>query len=408
MNPSMNRKIPIRIKVSATSIATLPKNGAMVQRLQTPATASLTRRKSPGVNLHMYRFVENGNEDEATQGKSMLAYCVQSSVEYDGHEGRIRNAGIKKGDPSFELMFAGISSLDSNRLAACIFLIRLIRDDHKVVWKYFSAHHYSRTYNHLDHSPTYEEMVGQKGESPEKDHLYERLVSNQRSLYHELDGDTSHGYLLTEFGYDNWSTPPKSVSDLSWGPPWGVVWTTVGTPIVPGYDSIKSKGIIMARAELIIAASHLAGYTEYMMMNVFYNKDNHNPALFATPGRGGGGDHLPVKFENYWSRASLFTALHAYALDSVYSIKADGPCLIKFRNIQYPDSVCYAAWKGSYNGSSIKGYALKTPAVNGKARKVSVSFTSPLGEESAVPLSKGILTITLTERPELYFVKERR
>lgn len=365
----------------------------------------------PAFGYGYYNAAENGNEDEAW-GTSPFAYVARTMVDYDGWEGRIPNAGMKLGDPAFKLIAsAQVYMMDTQRLASLIFLSRLYRSDKKIVWDYFNGHHYARTYNTLDHMPTYEEMVNQGGESPEKDFMYERVNSVINFMYREIDGDTTKKYLLTEYGYDNWTRRPQSVSELNYGAPFYVFYSTSVTPKVPGYDSTSGKGIMMVRSESIFCATALGGYNEFAITNNYYEPKNISPGLFASCGRGGAGDGgsnitMPTKFANYWTRASFWSLIRNYVVDSVIALDSNGLCLLKWRHESIRDSVCYEVWKGSYNGTKLPGTVIRVGNINGQAMRKGISFTSAIGDSSVINVTGGEFTVTATEKPEFYFVKE--
>ena len=365
----------------------------------------------PGFGYGFFDAAENGNEDEAW-GTSPFAYVARTMVDYDGWEGRIPNAGMKLGDPAFKLIAsAQVYMMDTQRLSCLIFLSKLYRSDRKIVWDYFNGHHYARTYNTLDHVPTYEEMVLQGGESPEKDFMYKRVNSVIDYMYNEIDGDTSKKYLLTEYGYDNWTRRPQTLSELVYGAPFYVFYSTSVTPKVPGYDSTSGKGIMMVRSESIFCATSLGGYNEFAITNNYYEPTNNNPGLFASCGRGGAGEGgsnitMPTKFANYWTRASFWSIIKNYIVDSVYSIDSTGLCMIRWRHESKRDSVCYELWKGTYDGSTMPNTIVKVGSINGNALRRSISFKSPIGDSAVVNVAANQFSVTVTEKPEFYFVQE--
>ena len=365
----------------------------------------------PDFGYGFFNAAENGNEDESW-GTSPFAYVARTMVDYDGWEGRIPNAGMKLGDPSFKLIAAAqIFMMDTQRLSCLIFLSKLYRSDRKIVWDYFNGHHYARTYNTLDHIPTYEEMVLQGGESPEKDFMYERVNSVIDFMYKEIDGDTTKKYLLTEYGYDNWSRRPQTLSEIVYGAPYYVFYSTSVTPKIPGYDSTSGKGIIMVRSESIFCATALAGYNEFAITNNYYEPNNISPGLFASCGRGGAGDGgknitMPTKFANYWTRASFWSLIKNYIVDSVLSLDSTGLCMIKWRHESKRDSVCYELWKGTYDGSQLNNIVVDAGKISGNVVRKSISFTSPVGESAVIPVDLNRFTVNVTEKPEFYFVRE--
>lgn len=351
--------------------------------------------------LNYYDAVENGNEDEFV-GLSILGYMMKSFVDYDGWEGRVGTGlGIKNADPNFKMVMSASVYMDSNRVDCYVWLSKILRSDGKFPFSIINNHHYSRTYdNKIDYNPMIEQQVGEKGESPEKDLMYDKLNSYTNFYYNILDGDTSVKVFLTEWGYDNFPDAPPSVAALN------SLWTISGTPLVPGYDNLQSKALMMLRGETIMAATGLRGYNEFMFHNAYYGPNTIN-MLFATSGRTTADPMASVKFPWYWYRAGLYTYLKNYYPDAVLSNNGDNLWVIRWKNMQNPDSVCYQVWKGSYNGSSLPNQSISIGAVAGStASQVELSFTQATGTVTTVPAGGGYLTINALEKPLFYFVKQ--
>jgi hypothetical protein len=370
----------------------------------TSAIPNFLNRDTTPVGKSYIAYYEPGNEDEF-RGTTLVAAVMRAIVYYDGWEGRIKNTdslpvGIKNGDSTMKLVMPASVFLDSNGVACKIFLCKLMRNDRKVVWDIFNEHHYSRTYNDLDHSPTYEEQVGAHGRSPEQDRMYERVKFNKLHLLNWLNGDTSKQYWITEWGYDNNPFIPQTVGDVA------SLFTTSGTPIIPGLDSCQSKGTLVIRGESEFAIAGIDGYTEFAVTNGFYAATNNSKGLFATPGKGGNDPNLSVKFPNYYVSASFRTRLYYYKPDTlVRHGDTTGAWVIKWRNILHPDSVCYEIYNGTINGSTSTA-SVNVGAVKTNAEKYLYSFTSVDGTKTTQSISAKTLSVTATERPTLYFFEE--
>ncbi len=77
---------------------------------------------------------ENGNETDAAWGGNKycnpVSYFAQSTADYDGHEGRMgKTYGIKNADTNSNLMLAGFTSFDVDRLRVLQFLCKTMRKD---------------------------------------------------------------------------------------------------------------------------------------------------------------------------------------------------------------------------------------------------------------------------------------
>jgi len=351
--------------------------------------------------LNYYDAVENGNEDEFV-GLSILGYMMKTFVDYDGWEGRVGTGlGIKNADPNFKMIMSASVYMDSNRVDCYVWLSKILRSDGKFPFSIINNHHYSRTYdNKIDYNPMIEQQVGEKGESPEKDLMFDKLNSYSNFYYNILDGDTTVKVFLTEWGYDNFPDAPASVAALN------SLWTISGTPLVPGYDNLQSKAIMMLRGETIMASTGFRGYNEFMFHNAYYGP-NTISMLFATSGRTTADPMASVKFPWYWYRAGLYSYLKNYYPDAVLSNNGENLWVIRWKNINNPDSVCYQIWKGSYNGSTLANQSISVGSVIGStATQVEFSFTQAQGTITIVPAGGGYLTINALEKPLFYFVKQ--
>ena len=366
----------------------------------------------PGFGLGYRSAVEPGNEDE-TRGSTILAMVVKDNVVYDGYEGRVPAAGIMKGDSTMKLIMPATVYLDTSMYKSMIFLCRLIRNDRKIIWNYFNGHHYSRQYRDpsvTEHDPTYEEMWGTKGATPEWDKMLQKLHETEKVIWRE-SGDTAIRLVFTEWGYENWSTASSSVAEQAYQNPFGAFWTISPTPRVAGRDSLHGKGMLMVRGESIFCATRIAWYNEYMITNSNFDPVN-KPHLFGSAGRGAADGKqrntlIPVKFPHYWARASFWNIIKDYKVDSVYSIDSLGKCLIKWRHASKPDSVIYELWKGSWNGSSIANVVVPVGVTTSNiAIKKSLSFTGPTPGQQIINFTNRQVIQTATEEPVFLHVRE--
>jgi hypothetical protein len=363
-------------------------------------SAQLRWRNENGftLGLNWYNVVENGNE-MIFRGYTLPAYFWQSQVDYDGWEKRVCNCGIKSADTTMKFMMAGIVEIDTVSFNVLHFMSQVFRADKKFVWDYVNFHHYSRTYHKLDHHPTYDEQIGQKGASPEEIDLYGELVETENFIYDKLNGDTTKKIILTEYGYDQFPTAATTTAQLT------IPWTTSGTPLIPGYDSSRSRAVMMVRSEALQMSAKLHFSTEFMFHNPYYLPfDNTNNGLFNSSGRTTGGLDAPVKTNWYWYRINFFKYLGNYKAEPL--VRKDSIYMIRFRHVTKPDSVCYMVWKPTYNGTSYSNQTINVGTVLGGATKVNFSFTTTTGTETPKTLAAGFLNVPVKEEPDFYFMKE--
>lgn len=370
----------------------------------------------PGYGLGWRKASEWGNEDQ-TRGSTLQAEVVKDLVCFDGWEGTFPRTGVKTADSTHIFVESAGVYNDTSYIKGKIFLSRLFRNDRKVIYQWFNGHEYPRKYTNpavQEHDPTFEEQVGTRGATFEEVGLGADIEATEKVIWRET-GDTSKRFILTEYGYDNWSTPPSSVADLTFGPPYFALWTISCTPKVTGRDSLVGKGWLQVRNEVRMMLTHMQFACEFMITNVFFDPDNNFPGLFARSGRGaasvpggpsGSNIEIPTKFANYWTRASFYNIIKGYIGDTLLSYDSVGMCLAKFRNIAQPDSVCYVQWKGSWNGSSLSSQTINVGAVTGNAVVKSLSSTTPAPVTTFQAVSGGNISTNPTEEPKFYFVQE--
>lgn len=328
---------------------------------------------------------ENGNESDAAWGGykycTPLEYFAQSSADYDGHEGKMGPLhGIKKADPNSELMMAGFTSFDVNRLRVLKFLCNTLRSDSQFLWNGGVQYHYYASNGKGDH-PTDIFTSATAGLSPEEDSMRQKLTHARNETYKLAPGVEC---ILGEFGYD------KSRA------------SKVSTPLVPGYSQSESQGIMLLRAINIIAFS---GFDRYIIYWVKDANDENDPNLFLTSGvlrQVDNFEHVPYPAWYYIN--ALVHHLGNYIPEKIISEKGN-VWVYKYRNKLSPDSAAYFVYSPTYKGTKVNNYELATGGV--AAAEVSMKDKLPEGSVVNTPITNGKVRVNVGEMPKMILVKEQ-
>ncbi len=357
--------------------------------------------------LGLISYVEAGNEDELSV--SPLTSDAHTAACYDGAQGNLGlggRTGVKSADPNFKLIYPGTSEQDSQRVDNYVWLSKITRTDNKVAVDAFNFHRYLRNTNNLNREFLCSDFVGAHGESAEKDSTLLNNTAFAKAVFNYCDSDTTKEIFNTENGLGNWGH--ETYDELY---ACNVVYDigNMGKITLPGLDSLQSKAVLMSRFEMITNASPIQGYNEYFFHNSNYGPNNF--PLFSSYGRITGRDTTTYRaqvFYPWWYyRAGLYSSLKGYYPDSILSSAGTGLWIIRFRNVTTPDSVCYAVWKGSYDGSSLANQVINVGNITGSALKKTMSFTSIIPSASPVTIVNNSITVTAAEIPSLYFIREK-
>lgn len=352
-------------------------------KVDTNLISSLVPHRFSGRNI--MQLYENGNEPDAAwvgdKYCTPVEYFALSSADYDGHQGVMGpQHGIKNADKHSELMMAGFTALDVNRLRVLKFLCNTVRTDSQFLWNGGIQYHY---YCINGKGDRYSQQFanGTAGLTPEEDSLRKKLTQVRNETYRIQPGVEC---IMGELGWDK-SRKSK-----------------VSAPLVSGFSQSESQGIMLLRAINSIA---FAGFDRYI---IYWIKDdngeNHEP-LFQSSGimnQVGNFEYAPYPAWYYIN--ALIGHLGNYVPEQIVQEKAD-TWIYKYRNKVSPDSVAYFVYCPSRNGQKLGNYSLRT---GGKAaREVSFKDKEPNGIVRELPVRNGNVTIEVTEIPRLILVKER-
>lgn len=308
-------------------------------------------------------------------------YFAQSSADYDGHEGKMgKTFGIKNADPNSNLMLAGFTSFDVDRLRVLQFLCKTLRKDKQFLWNGGIQYHYYSSNGKGDH-PTDVFTSATAGITPEEDSLRQKMAKARNETYRLQPGVEC---ILGEYGYD------KSRA------------SKVSAPLVPGYSQSESQGLMLLRAINLIAFS---GFDRYIIYWIKDDTDENDPGLFITSGllRQQGNFNF-VPYPAWYYINSLVAHLGNYIPEKIVQERGD-VWIYKYRNKLSADSVAYFIYSPTHNGKKIPGYTFQTGGVGASI----LSFKDKQAEGVVEPLSihGGSVTLDVGEAPRIVFVKER-
>ena len=329
---------------------------------------------------------ENGNEwDSDWLGPrgycNPMEYFELSSADYDGHEGKMgAEFGIKKADQKSELMMAGLTSLNVDRVKILDFLCRTMRNDSQFLWKGgIQYHHYS--YNGKGPLPGDKFASSTGGSTPEEDSLRIQLKRVRDATYLLQPGVPC---IMGEYGFDKNRKSKTS------------------TPLVPGFSQSESQGIMLLRSINAIAFS---GFDRYIIYWIKDDSDESHEGQFLTSGvirQINHQTHLPYPAWFYIN--TMVHHLGNYVPEKIISEQGN-VWVYTYRNKTSPDSAAYYVYAPTRKGTKVNGYSLRTGG--NSASELSFADKVPTGHVRKTPISGGVVKVDVSEMPKLIFVKEK-
>lgn len=347
--------------------------------------SSITPRFSGRNTIQIF---ENGNEADANwvgnKYCNPMEYFALSTADYDGHENSLgKKMGIVNADPNSQLMMAGFTSLDTNRVRILDFISRTSRTDHKFIWQGgIQYHHYSTNGKGRLAGEVFSTASG--GASPEEDSLRKRLAKVRDYTYRIQPGVEC---ILGEWGYD------KNRN------------SKVSTPLVPGFNEAQSQGIMLLRG---INAVAFSGFDKLI---IYWMRDDENggqPNLFLSAGLVGAinsSDQRP--YESWYYITTMINQLGDYIPEKIIS-ESGNVWVYKYRHKSDPSQKAYFVYCPTHNGTTVDGYLLKTGRLaDATATEISLLDNSTSGNVIQKSVGSNGITLKVTEAPKFILVKER-
>jgi hypothetical protein len=329
-------------------------------------------RQSGRGSMHLY---ENGNEEDATWVGNKYCrpyeYFAQSTSDWDGDEGRLGSRhGIHDADSSARLMMSGLIDLDTNRVKVYRLLSENLRQDKQFIWQGGIQFHY------------YCQRNG-RGISPEADSLRWKLVKVADCSQRIAPGVKC---FLGENGYDKAQSSRQA------------------TPVIPGFSTSQSQGILLLRS---INAVFFSGFDAYILYWLRDRNPENDPGVFLTSGvLCTLPDGKTLVYPGWYYISTLVNRLGKYRPDQVIS-ESGNLWIYKYRNTDHTDSVAYFVYKPTVNGGPDISYNLGALQTNGAAlMKVDFTDDSENGKQVMIPNSGEGLRISVGEKPSIIFCKE--
>lgn len=356
----------------------------------TPVDTSLLQFSNEHIfsGRNVLSLYENGNELDAFTGINYcnpVEYFALSSADYDGHEGRMgARHGIKKADSASELMMAGMTRFDINRLRVLKFLCNTLRSDSQFLWKGGIQYHWYSS-NGKGNSPSDIFESATAGITPEEDSLRQKLTKARNETYRIQPGVEC---FLGEYGYDK--------SRLS----------KVSAPLVPGYNQSQSQGIMLVRG---INAIFFSGFDRYIIYWIKDNSEENDPNIFITCGLLRQVDNYTwIPYPAWYYISTMYNHLGNYIPEKI--VKESGDVWVyKYRNKVSPDSAAYFVYCPTRTGKKVDQFALTVGNVeNNTVSEVSFQEQSTEGAVATLPVSGNAVKVNVTEFPKLIIVREKQ
>lgn len=339
----------------------------------------------------LMNIYENGNEVDANwvgdKYCNPMEYFAMSSADYDGHEGKLGlRMGIKHADPAAELMMSGMAGLDTNRLRILDFLTKNLRGDKKFLWKAGIQYH-CYSVDGKGRFPGEAFAYANHGLSPEEDSLRIRL-KKVRDYTYKIQPDVE--CVLGEYGYDKHQG------------------SKVATPMVKGYDSKQSQGIMLLRGINAVAFSGFDKLVLYWIKDDYPEGSKGYEAFFVSSGVLASGSDLGKynPYPSWYYISTLVNRLGDFFPEKIIS-EIGNVWVYKYRSITDPKASAYFVYVPSRNGTVVNNYSLSVGTrTTGTASEISLQENSVNGSVNEKPIVNGKINIQATEAPKFILVKE--
>ncbi len=282
--------------------------------------------------------------------------AAMGSADRDGHEGKMGNSfGAKNADPAMKLVLGGLAEADLGFIDDIRQWCLLNRTDKKFVYDVINVHRYT------------------PGISPEAGMLRETMQSIV---------DYRNQYLpdveiwITEFGWDS-----------------GINETPYSCPSIGENTREEVQAWWIARGYLLLSSTGIERAAQYMLRDV----DNDGKTQFETCGL--------VNEKNDWSPKSswYYTYTMRNILRNTYYTGEQNSynsnvLVYKYENASR-DTLIYAVWAPTSDGTVIENYQLNLPGKPASAEQIELVKGETEGVTSELPVIRNTVSITVKEKP---------
>lgn len=328
----------------------------------------LKENQQPKSGLNFLHYIENWNEQNKTwEGVSgyftPYEYAAMVSADYDAHQNSIKgNVGIKKADPNFKMVMAGLAGLDLDYIKSMKFWIDYNRNG-EIPFDVINLHYYSRK----------EEEKKIVGISPEEDSVrikLEKIVAYRDKYMPDKE------IWITEFGYDTHSASPQrapKIKDM-------------------GSEEVQAQWLV--RSYLEIAAAGIDRAAMYMLRDV----DPQSATKYATSG-------LTSDKKNGWKPKPSW--YYIYTLKNVLKdmqfverANTKGINIYKFEHIN-DSRIAFVVWSPTSEARVIKNFELKIKNKSRiiKATKIMFKDGNINGVSNNLEVNNDIVKLSVCETP---------
>lgn len=354
-----------------------------------------------------------GNEDY-NHGYTLRAIFAKKNMEWDGDEGRAgSDIGTRAADTTFRNGAVSCSTPDTNYIKVMKQLASFTRVDKKVPFNWIDMHYYISNKDSSGNTFLLATQVGMRADPFE---WMRRRAGFNGITYWQRLLRTMYKYVgvmpvvWSEWGIGN-DTIPASTEGQAAG-----VWDIFNCPTIPGYNNYQSKGTYLCRYNLAVPFTGLYGSCNYTAVNNVQKADTIASGLFQTYGMVAGNlITYPFGIPDIWKYAQYYMT-HGMG-GRMRRYRAEGPLTIigndstgiwtgKYRNIDFPDSVCTFIYYASKSGFSATRSISLPGAANKSVEEWIPSFTTEAGNRSTLTAAGGFVTRMTNEIPHLYFYTE--
>jgi len=311
--------------------------------------------------LGTIRYLENWNEPDRWWGPAASQFsadelAAMGSADRDGHEGKMGNSfGVKNADPDMKLVLGGLTDADLNYIEDIRQWCLANRSDKKFVYDVINVHRYTA------------------GVSPEQGMIRETMqaITDYRNQYLP-DVEV----WITEFGWDS------GINDTPFSCP------SIGNS---NREEIQARWII--REYLLLASTGIERAAQYMLRDV----DNDGKTQFETCGLVNEKNDWQPKNSWYYTYTMRNILKNMYYTGEQNSYNSD-VLIYKFENASR-DTLIYAVWAPTSNGTVIEEYKLNLSGKPGYAAQIELTGGETQGVKTELPINRNTLSIGVSEKP---------
>ncbi len=311
--------------------------------------------------LGTIRYLENWNEPDRWWGPVENHFtadelAAMGSADRDGHQGLMGNTfGVKNADPAMKLVLGGLTEADLNYVDGIRQWCLLNRTDKKFVYDVINVHRYT------------------SGVSPEQGMIRETM---------QAIVDYRNQYLpdvevwITEFGWDS-----------------GINDTPFSCPSIGNSNREEVQACWIIREYLLLSSTGIERAAQYMLRDV----DNDGKTQFETCGL--------VNEKNDWRPKSswYYTYTMRNVLKGTYFTGEQNSynsnvLIYKYENTSR-DTLIYAVWAPTSNGTVIDDYKLNLSGMPGSVKQIELTAGETQGMSRDLDINRNTVSITVKEKP---------